>query len=76
MKQSGFTLLEIMVVVFLIALTAGVVSLNFRHDKSQLVEVEARRFAALVEQMCQESIIQARVLAVTLFRLKMASGRK
>ena len=65
MKQSGFTLLEIMVVVFLIALTVGVVSLNFRHDKSQLVELEARRFVALVEQMCQESVIQGRVLAVT-----------
>jgi general secretion pathway protein H len=65
MKQSGFTLLEIMVVVFLIALTVGIVSINFRHDKSQLVEVEARRFVALVEQMCQESVVQGRVLAVT-----------
>jgi general secretion pathway protein H len=65
MKQSGFTLLEIMLVVFLIALTVSVVSINFRHDATQVVETEARRFVALVEQMCQESIIQARVLAVT-----------
>jgi type II secretion system protein H len=65
MKQSGFTLLEIMVVVFLIALTVGIVSINFRHDTSQIVETEARRFAALVEQMCQESVVQGRLLAVT-----------
>lgn len=64
-SQSGFTLIEVMVVVFLIALTAGIVSISFRHDSAQLVETEARRFVALVEQMCQESIIQARVFAVT-----------
>lgn len=65
MKQSGFTLIEVMVVVFLIALTAGIVSISFRHESSQLVETEARRFVALVEQMCQESVIQARFFAVT-----------
>ncbi len=54
-----------MVVVFLIALTISIVSVNFRHDVSQVVETEARRFVALVEQMCQESIVQARVLALT-----------
>ena len=63
-KQSAFTLIEVMVVVFLIALTAGVVSISFRHDSSRLVETEARRFVALVEQMCQESVIQGRVFAV------------
>ena len=64
-SQSGFTLIEIMVVVFLIALTAGIVSVNFRHDSSQIVETEARRFVALVEQMCQESVIQGRIFALT-----------
>lgn len=63
--QSGFTLLEIMVVVFLIALTVGIVAVNFRHDSSQIVEAEARRFVALVDQMCQESITQGRVFALT-----------
>ena len=65
LKQSGFTLIEILVVVFLIALTAGIVSVNFRHDSSQIVETEARRFVALVEQMCQESVIQGKVFAIT-----------
>lgn len=64
-RERGFTLLEIMVVVFLIALTVGIVSINFRHDSSQIVETEARRFVALVDQMCQESITQGRVFALT-----------
>lgn len=54
-----------MVVVFLIALTVGIVSVNFRHDSSKIVETEARRFVALVDQMCQESITQGRVFALT-----------
>jgi hypothetical protein len=54
-----------MIVVFLIALTVGIVSVNFRHDTAQIVETEARRFAALVEQLCQESVVQGRLLAVT-----------
>ncbi len=64
-SSSGFTLLEIMVVVFLIALTVGIVAVNFRRDSSQIVETEARRFVALVDQMCQESITQGRVFALT-----------
>ena len=54
-----------MVVVFLIALTVGIVAVNFRHDSSQTVATEARRFVALVDQMCQESITQGRVFALT-----------
>ena len=54
-----------MVVVFLIALTVGFVSVRFRHDSSQLVETEARRFVALVEQMCQESVVRGRLFAAT-----------
>jgi general secretion pathway protein H len=65
LKQTGFTLIEILVVVFLVVLTVGVVAVNFRHDESRLVENEARRFAALVNQLCQESIIRGEVLAVT-----------
>jgi general secretion pathway protein H len=64
MKQSGFTLLEIMVVVLLISLTVSIAMVNFRHDSSQLVETEARRFVALVEQMCQDSVIQGSLLAL------------
>ncbi|NOY16034.1 MAG: prepilin-type N-terminal cleavage/methylation domain-containing protein [Gammaproteobacteria bacterium] len=64
-RERGFTLLEIMVVLFLIALTVGIVSINLRHDSSEIVETEARRFVALVDQMCQESIAQGRVLALT-----------
>ena len=64
-SQSGFSLLELLVVLVLIAVTTSLVVVNFRHDAAHQVEREARRFTALVEQLCQESIIRGRVLAVT-----------
>jgi type II secretion system protein H len=63
--QRGFSLLEILVVLVLIAVTTSLVVVNFRHDAAHQVEREARRFAALVEQLCQESIIRGRVQALT-----------
>ena len=63
--QQGFSLLEIMVVMLLIALTTSIVVLSFRHDVSQAVEYEASRFAALVGQMCEESVVQGKIIAVT-----------
>ena len=64
-SQRGFTLLEVLIVMLLVALTATIVTLNFRHDLDQVVENEARRFAALMNQLCQESIIQSKVFATT-----------
>jgi len=54
-----------MVVLLLIALTTSIVAVTMRHDISTVVEGEARRFAALVEQMCQESIIQGKAFALS-----------
>lgn len=54
-----------MVVMVLIALTTSIVVLSFRHDVSQTVEYEANRFAALIGQMCEESVVQGKVFAVT-----------
>jgi general secretion pathway protein H len=64
-SQRGFSLLEILVVLVLIAVTTSLVVVNFRHDAAQQVEREAMRFAALIEQLCQESVIRGRVLAIT-----------
>lgn len=63
--QKGFSLLEILVVLLLIALTTSLVAITIRHDISTVVEGEARRFAALVEQMCQESITQGKMFALS-----------
>ena len=45
----GFTLIELMVVVALIAIAAGVVSLSLRDGRSNRLEREAARLTALLE---------------------------
>jgi len=63
-RQMGFTLLEIMVVVVLIAISASFVILNLQRDVDQVAEREARRFALLVAQARDESILSGRPYAV------------
>ena len=62
--QHGFTLLEIMVVVILIALTVSLVGVNLGRDLDQVAELEAYRFARLVEHARDESILSGKVYAI------------
>lgn len=62
--QQGFTLLEIMVVVALIVLTVSLVGINLGRDLDQVAELEARRFARLVEHVRDESVLSGRVYAI------------
>jgi len=64
-SQKGFTLLEMMVVTVLIAITITFVTLELQQDDNQIARLEARRFLALLEQLREESVLQAKVLAVT-----------
>ena len=59
-RQYGFTLIEIMVVLVLIGISITIISLNLGRDVNQLAEQEARRFAALVDQLREESILTGR----------------
>ncbi len=59
-EQRGFTLLEIMVVMLLIGISVAVIALNLERDIDQVAEQEARRFAALLEHLRDESIITGR----------------
>jgi general secretion pathway protein H len=63
-RQFGFTLLEIMVVVVLIALTVSLVSLNLDRDIDRVAHHEALRFAKLVEHLREESILTGKSYAV------------
>jgi general secretion pathway protein H len=63
-RQRGFTLLEIMVVVLLIGISIAVIALNLERDIDQVAEQEARRFAALVEHLRDESILTGRLYGV------------
>mgnify|MGYP001822249196 CR=1 FL=1 len=63
--SSGFTLLEMMVTVALIAVTATFVSLNISQSDSRIVELEARRFVALLNMAQDESIITGRPILLS-----------
>jgi prepilin-type N-terminal cleavage/methylation domain-containing protein len=54
--MAGFTLLEMMLTVFLIGLAAGLVALNVERDNDDIASLEARRFAALVVHLQDESV--------------------
>lgn len=63
-RQAGFTLLEIMVVVVLIAISATFAVINLDRNNDDIAELEARRFAQLVEHARDESILSGRPYAV------------
>lgn len=63
--QRGFTLLEIIVVVLLIAISATFVVVNLERDTDTLARLESERFARLIEQARDESIISGRPYAVS-----------
>jgi general secretion pathway protein H len=52
---AGFTLIELMVVIALIAVAAGVVSLALRDPASTRLDTEAQRLGALLESARAES---------------------
>jgi len=62
--QGGFTLLEIMVVVVLIALTVTLVGLNLDRDLDRVAGLEANRFAKLLEHVRDESILTGKSYAI------------
>ena len=55
-KQSGFSLVEVMVALFIMGLMAGVVILNLPERDNSLV-VEGRKFAANLHMASQSSLI-------------------
>jgi general secretion pathway protein H len=61
--QTGFTLIEIMVVMVIIGLTMAFVSVNFNRDDSKLLTEEANRLAALLEHAQSEAMITGKPIA-------------
>ena len=53
----GFTLIEMLLTVFLIGLTASLVVINVGQDADDIAKLEAKRFAALVSHLQDESTI-------------------
>ncbi len=66
MKESnkGFTLIEILVVVVVVAVLMGAITLSFPPTGSKLLKEHADRFTALVKLAQDEAILQSREIAL------------
>jgi len=61
---TGFTLLEILLVVAIIAITATIIAPNIHRDTDRLANNEARRFQALVLLARDEAILRGQLFAL------------
>jgi general secretion pathway protein H len=66
-KSTGFTLLEILVVVVIIGVLSSVFLLSVGNDDRDRFRDQARRFTALVRLAGQEAVLGSRDMAVELF---------
>jgi len=63
---AGFTLLEVLVVVFLIGIVLSLAVLSVGHNEDRVLKDEARRLAALLELARQESIVESLEMALAI----------
>lgn len=65
-KQAGFTLIEIMLVVVLLSLTAVTVVLNLPHSRQDLAKEQARRFYHRLQLLNEDAILNGRDYGIRL----------
>jgi general secretion pathway protein H len=65
-RGKGFTLLEIVVVVFIIGIVLSLVVITFKPNKGRELKTEADRFMTLVSLATQESILLSKDFALQL----------
>jgi general secretion pathway protein H len=67
-RSRGFTLIELVVVMLLLAIMAGMIVVNLNPSDPADVRQEAERLALLIQAAQQEAILQGHVYAITLER--------
>ncbi|MDH3309750.1 MAG: type II secretion system minor pseudopilin GspH [Gammaproteobacteria bacterium] len=67
-RLSGFTLIEVAVVMLVIVIILGLVTVNLNPDQDTPVRDEAHRLALLLQTAQQEAILQGKIYAVTVER--------
>lgn len=65
-RNAGFTLLEVLVVVFLIGIVLTLAVLSVGHNEDRVLKDEARRLAALLDLARQESIVESLEMALAI----------
>jgi|SRR5688500_4315264 general secretion pathway protein H len=63
MKTQGFTLLEMLVVMFILGIVLALASVNFSQDPEQVLKTEAERLSLLLQQARDEAITSATPIA-------------
>ncbi len=58
--QRGFTLLELLVVIFIVGIITTFATMSVSTNSNRIVEQEAKRLAALVELAAEEAILNSR----------------
>lgn len=67
-RHSGFTLIEVLVVVAIVAVMAGTVSLSFLGGESRSLRHEADRLAVLLRAAREQSVLENRPIIVAFER--------
>ena len=69
-KQSGFTLIEILIVVFIMGVVLGLTRLNFNRNLDTVAHSEAKRFARVLAYTKEYSAYTGRILSLRLDKRK------
>ena len=75
---SGFTLVELLVVIVIVGITLTLVVVNFARDDKRVLSDEAQRLGLLLEHAHDEAVASSRLLSLTAdgagYRFTVASG--
>jgi general secretion pathway protein H len=63
LRQAGFTLIEILVVLVIIGITVAMISINLMPDDKRVLTTEAQKLVLLFEQARDEAIISGKAIA-------------